>query len=125
MVATVFRGDRSDRPYLILFAYHGMDFWRDGGCGLNDQILLPIGNIYCGLAADRTTTKRPSFEYHGIQNLRCGVYRPHDNGWDAKRSGQRKTTRTPHPSARDGSGIPILRMPIFNYAYGSMVTWCQ
>ena len=66
MVATVFCGDRSERPYLILFAYHGMDFWRDGGCGLNDQILLPIGNIFCGLASDRTTTKRPSFVYHGI-----------------------------------------------------------
>jgi hypothetical protein len=52
-----------------------------------DQILLTIGNIFCGvLAADRTTTETTRND-----------------------ADQRKTTQTPHPSARDGSGIPILR----------------
>jgi hypothetical protein len=41
--------------------------------------------------------------------LRCGGYRPHDEQNDAKRCGQRKTNQTPHPVARDGSGIPFLR----------------
>jgi hypothetical protein len=29
-----------------------------------DQILLPIGNIFCGVAADRTATTRPNFVYN-------------------------------------------------------------
>ena len=83
MVATVFRGDRSDGPYLTRFGYHGTHFLLDGG------------------------------------------YRPHDDREVGFPISERKTTQTPHPSARDGSGIPILRMPIFNYAYGAVVTWCQ
>ena len=37
MVATVFRGDRSDGPYLTRSPYHGRHFWRDGGYRPHDD----------------------------------------------------------------------------------------
>jgi hypothetical protein len=67
MVATVFRGDRSNGPYLTRFGYHGTHFLLDGG------------------------------------------YRPHDDREVGFPISERKTTQTPHPSARDGSGIPLPR----------------
>ena len=48
---------------------------------------------------------RPDFVANWQHFLRVGC-RPNDDRNDAKRCGQRKMTRTPHPSARDGSGIP-------------------
>ena len=66
-----------------------------------------VATVFCGDRSDgpylRTFCRQLStFPRDGG----CG---PHDDRNDAKRSGQRKTTQTPHPSARDGSGIPVPR----------------
>lgn len=88
-----------------------------GGCLLRCSM---VATVFRGDRRHRPYLTR--FAYHGRDFPRDGGYRPHDDRNDAKRSGQRKTTQTPHPSARDGSGIPIQRLSIFNYAYGAMVS---
>jgi hypothetical protein len=65
------------------------------------------------------------FGYHGTQIL-------HDNDSDRTTTGatrndadQRKTTQTPHPSARDGSGIPVPRVYKMACVIGSMLVYLR
>ena len=66
-----------------------------------------VATVFCGDRRARPYLTR--FVAHGQQF--CAVVAIDRTTMEATRNDadQRKTTQTPHPSARDGSGIPILR----------------
>jgi len=66
-----------------------------------------VATVFCGDRRARPYLTR--FVAHGQQF--CAVVAIDRTTMEATRNDadQRKTTQTPHPSARDGSGIPFLR----------------
>lgn len=103
------------RPKRSNFAYHGRDFWRDGGYRPHDDgttkfclqletnprgggLLLRcsmVATVFRGDRSDGPYLTR--FGYHGTHFLRDGGYRPHDDRRDAKRCGPTENDPDPPP----------------------------